>query len=57
MEDGDADEPRLKLRLIVPNSSCGGIIGKGGATIKYGFCAFYFGLLNSLFSCHVFSLV
>ncbi|GFZ05879.1 binding to TOMV RNA 1L [Actinidia rufa] len=34
MEDGDADEPRSKLRLIVPNSSCGGILGKGGATIK-----------------------
>ncbi|XP_057471658.1 protein BTR1-like isoform X2 [Actinidia eriantha] len=32
--DGDGDEPRSKLRLIVPNSSCGGIIGKGGTTIK-----------------------
>ncbi|KAJ4971851.1 hypothetical protein NE237_004950 [Protea cynaroides] len=32
-EDGDVD-PISKVRLIVPNSSCGGIIGKGGATIK-----------------------
>jgi hypothetical protein len=23
------------VRLIVPNGSCGGIIGKGGATIRY----------------------
>ncbi|KAI0500566.1 hypothetical protein KFK09_018780 [Dendrobium nobile] len=29
--DGDA---RTKVRLIVPNSSCGAIIGKGGSTIK-----------------------
>ncbi|KAF5948038.1 hypothetical protein HYC85_013995 [Camellia sinensis] len=34
IEDGDDVDPRSKLRLIVPNSSCGGIIGKGGATIK-----------------------
>lgn len=34
LEEGDA-EPRSKVRLVVPNSSCGGIIGKGGATIKY----------------------
>ncbi|CAL5404313.1 unnamed protein product [Camellia sinensis] len=34
VEDGDDVDPRSKLRLIVPNSSCGGIIGKGGATIK-----------------------
>ncbi|GKU91633.1 hypothetical protein SLEP1_g5479 [Rubroshorea leprosula] len=34
IEDGDDVEPRTKLRLIVPNSSCGSIIGKGGATIK-----------------------
>ncbi|KAE8683238.1 Protein BTR1 [Hibiscus syriacus] len=27
-------EQRTKVRLIVPNSSCGSIIGKGGATIK-----------------------
>ncbi|ERN04775.1 hypothetical protein AMTR_s00140p00055140 [Amborella trichopoda] len=35
IEDGDDVDPRLKLRLIVPNSSCGGIIGKAGSTIKY----------------------
>lgn len=23
------------MRLVVPNGSCGGIIGKGGATIRY----------------------
>ncbi|GMI86954.1 BINDING TO TOMV RNA 1S (SHORT FORM), binding to TOMV RNA 1L (long form), BINDING TO TOMV RNA 1 [Hibiscus trionum] len=34
LEDNDDIEPRTKLRLIVPNSSCGSIIGKGGATIK-----------------------
>uniref|UniRef100_A0A0A8YRH7 K Homology domain-containing protein n=1 Tax=Arundo donax TaxID=35708 RepID=A0A0A8YRH7_ARUDO len=28
------DEVKLKVRLVVPNSSCGAIIGKGGATIK-----------------------
>ncbi|CBI31382.3 unnamed protein product, partial [Vitis vinifera] len=33
-EDGDEADPRSKVRLIVPNSSCGGIIGKGGSTIK-----------------------
>ncbi|XP_011622887.1 protein BTR1 isoform X2 [Amborella trichopoda] len=33
-EDGDDVDPRLKLRLIVPNSGCGGIIGKAGSTIK-----------------------
>nr|DAD48781.1 TPA_asm: hypothetical protein HUJ06_018718 [Nelumbo nucifera] len=33
-EDGDDADPKSKVRLIVPNSSCGGIIGKGGATIK-----------------------
>jgi RNA-binding protein Nova len=33
-EEGDEVEPRTKVRLIVPNSSCGGIIGKGGSTIK-----------------------
>ncbi|GMP68537.1 hypothetical protein CsSME_00028128 [Camellia sinensis var. sinensis] len=38
VEDGDDVDPRSKLRLIVPNSSCGGIIGKGGATIKYEYC-------------------
>nr|XP_016515522.1 PREDICTED: protein BTR1-like isoform X2 [Nicotiana tabacum] len=30
----DGDDVRSKVRLVVPNSSCGGIIGKGGATIK-----------------------
>ncbi|KAF5188745.1 Btr1 [Thalictrum thalictroides] len=33
-EDGDDTDSRSKVRLIVPNNSCGGIIGKGGATIK-----------------------
>ncbi|XP_076899505.1 protein BTR1-like [Bidens hawaiensis] len=33
-EDGEEAEPRLRFRLIVPNSSCGGIIGKGGSMIK-----------------------
>ncbi|KAK9911676.1 hypothetical protein M0R45_035572 [Rubus argutus] len=33
-EESDDVEPRTKLRLIVPNSSCGGIIGKQGSTIK-----------------------
>ncbi|KAI3793496.1 hypothetical protein L1987_36115 [Smallanthus sonchifolius] len=33
-EDGDEAEPTSKVRLIVPNSSCGGIIGKGGSMIK-----------------------
>ncbi|CAI9273122.1 unnamed protein product [Lactuca saligna] len=33
-EDGEEAEPRSKVRLIVPNGSCGGIIGKGGSTIK-----------------------
>ncbi|KAG2723408.1 hypothetical protein I3760_02G169400 [Carya illinoinensis] len=33
-EGGDDVDPRSKVRLIVPNSSCGGIIGKGGSTIK-----------------------
>ncbi|XP_058182000.1 protein BTR1 isoform X4 [Rhododendron vialii] len=34
VEDGEDVDPKSKLRLIVPNSSCGGIIGKGGANIK-----------------------
>ncbi|KAL2555564.1 Protein BTR1 [Forsythia ovata] len=34
VEDGADVEPQSKIRLIVPNSSCGGIIGKGGAIIK-----------------------
>ncbi|KAL5995208.1 hypothetical protein ACLOJK_025266 [Asimina triloba] len=33
-EDGDDIDPRLKVRLIVPNNCCGGIIGKGGSTIN-----------------------
>ncbi|XP_031117999.1 protein BTR1 [Ipomoea triloba] len=34
VDDGGDSEPRSKFRLIVPNGSCGGIIGKGGAIIK-----------------------
>ncbi|KAB2084007.1 hypothetical protein ERO13_A05G291200v2 [Gossypium hirsutum] len=34
IKDNDDVEPRTKVRLIVSNSSCGSIIGKGGATIK-----------------------
>ncbi|KAK3422224.1 hypothetical protein EUGRSUZ_G02737 [Eucalyptus grandis] len=34
LEEGNDVDPRTKVRLIVPNSFCGGIIGKGGATIK-----------------------
>ncbi|XLR35408.1 hypothetical protein S83_063308 [Arachis hypogaea] len=33
-EDENDAEPKTKVRLIVPNGSCGGIIGKGGATIR-----------------------
>ncbi|KAK1416597.1 hypothetical protein QVD17_32388 [Tagetes erecta] len=33
-EDGEEAEPRSKVRLIVPNSSCGGLIGKGGSMIR-----------------------
>ncbi|KAK6933466.1 K Homology domain, type 1 [Dillenia turbinata] len=33
-EGSDDVEPKSRVRLVVPNSSCGGIIGKGGATIK-----------------------
>ncbi|XP_015582998.1 protein BTR1 isoform X2 [Ricinus communis] len=33
-EDGDDVDPRTKVRLVVPNSSCGSIIGKGGSIIK-----------------------
>ncbi|XP_057756184.1 uncharacterized protein LOC130975400 [Arachis stenosperma] len=33
-EDENDAEPKTKVRLIVPNVSCGGIIGKGGATIR-----------------------
>lgn len=41
VEDGGDVEPRSRFRLVVPNSSCGGIIGKGGATIKYEFYSLY----------------
>ncbi|KAG6410090.1 hypothetical protein SASPL_128138 [Salvia splendens] len=34
VEDGGQVEPELKIRVVVPNSSCGGIIGKGGAIIR-----------------------
>ncbi|XP_020222551.1 protein BTR1 [Cajanus cajan] len=34
IEDENDAEPKTKVRLIVPNGSCGGIIGKGGATIR-----------------------
>ncbi|KAL8518093.1 hypothetical protein ACS0TY_009396 [Phlomoides rotata] len=34
VEDGAEVDPESKIRLVVPNSSCGGIIGKGGATIR-----------------------
>ncbi|KAL3523523.1 hypothetical protein ACH5RR_016357 [Cinchona calisaya] len=33
VEEGGGD-PRFKVRLVVPNGSCGGIIGKGGSIIK-----------------------
>ncbi|KAL0292303.1 UNVERIFIED_CONTAM: protein BTR1 [Sesamum calycinum] len=33
-EDGGEGDPESKTRLVVPNSSCGGIIGKGGAIIR-----------------------
>ncbi|XP_059666014.1 protein BTR1-like [Cornus florida] len=33
-EEGAEVDPRTKVRLIAPNGSCGGIIGKRGATIK-----------------------
>ncbi|KAL1532111.1 Protein btr1 [Salvia divinorum] len=34
VEDGSQVDPESKIRLVVPNSSCGGIIGKGGAIIR-----------------------
>ncbi|KAM7268576.1 hypothetical protein ACFE04_010742 [Oxalis oulophora] len=34
VEEGEEVEPKTKVRLIVPNSFCGGIIGKQGTTIK-----------------------
>ncbi|XP_027104895.1 protein BTR1-like isoform X3 [Coffea arabica] len=33
VEEGGED-PRFKVRLVVPNGCCGGIIGKGGSIIK-----------------------
>lgn len=33
-EDGAEIDPESKIRLVVPNSSCGGIIGKAGANIR-----------------------
>ncbi|KAL7148519.1 hypothetical protein ABFS83_06G183700 [Erythranthe nasuta] len=33
-EDGGETDPQSKIRLVVPNSSCGGIIGKGGSIIR-----------------------
>ncbi|CAK7325366.1 unnamed protein product [Dovyalis caffra] len=33
-EDGDDAEPRMRVRLVVPNTACGSIIGKGGSIIK-----------------------
>lgn len=41
MEDGGQVDPESKIRLVVPNSSCGGIIGKGGAIIRL-VCLFLF---------------
>lgn len=41
MEDGGQVDPESKIRLVVPNSSCGGIIGKAGAIIR-SVCLFYF---------------
>ncbi|CAN4115065.1 unnamed protein product [Withania somnifera] len=34
VEDGGEVDPSSQFKLVVPSSSCGGIIGKGGATIK-----------------------
>ncbi|RZS09510.1 hypothetical protein BHM03_00040598 [Ensete ventricosum] len=34
VEDSSDVESRSKVRLVVPNSSCGAIIGKGGSSIK-----------------------
>ncbi|XP_042011697.1 protein BTR1-like [Salvia splendens] len=33
-EDGAEMDPEYKIRMVVPNSSCGGIIGKAGANIR-----------------------
>ncbi|KAL6545391.1 hypothetical protein OROGR_009265 [Orobanche gracilis] len=34
VQDGDETVPESKIRLVVPNSSCGRIIGKGGSIIR-----------------------
>lgn len=34
VQEGGEVDPESKIRLVVPNSSCGGIIGKGGAIIR-----------------------
>ncbi|CAM8920285.1 unnamed protein product [Rhodiola kirilowii] len=33
-EGGHEVEPKSRVRMIVPNGSCGGLIGKGGSNIK-----------------------
>ncbi|OAY81114.1 protein BTR1-like isoform X2 [Ananas comosus] len=34
VEESNDVDTRSKVRLVVPNNSCGGLIGKGGSTIK-----------------------
>ncbi|CAI9091217.1 OLC1v1026182C4 [Oldenlandia corymbosa var. corymbosa] len=34
VEEGGNEDPHFRVRLVVPNGSCGGIIGKGGSIIK-----------------------
>lgn len=34
IKDGDGAEPTSSLKIIVPSSSCGGLIGKGAATLR-----------------------
>lgn len=46
-EESSDVESRSKVRLVVPNSSCGGIIGKGGSTIKYAYYISVFVLFTS----------
>mgnify|MGYP001589464865 CR=1 FL=1 len=48
VEEGGED-PRFKVRLVVPNGCCGGIIGKGGSIIKYGILLISLLLLFSVF--------
>ncbi|CAA0814428.1 Protein BTR1 [Striga hermonthica] len=33
-QDGGETDPESKIKLVVPNNSCGGIIGKGGSIIR-----------------------